>query len=45
MSYAYEQVDNLKKLKKEKPKIVAFVDIGHSKSTITVAQYKSNGNN
>ena len=37
MSYAYEQADNLKKLQKEKPKIVAFVDIGHSKSTITVA--------
>ena len=37
-SYAYENIDKLKKLSQRKH--VIFIDIGHSKTTVTVASYE-----
>ena len=37
ITYAYEKMSLLLQL--TKPKIVAFIDVGNSKSTITVAKY------
>ena len=36
-SYAYDKVRELRQL--QEPRTVAFVDIGHTKATVTIAQF------